>query len=595
MSQGEHRYAMPHYKHGNVNMVTTKLSSASPRSRTTPQKRVPEGASSQGREDFPQREHLQKFAKTFSIELENNLPLLLESMNRITTRGAYPVNTKSLCQAEPFFGGDLRGCYSPLSTQNMSRCFPQLSPVKNSPHFRMRYNMDGTALMRQKRPLDEENIEQNVPNYPRKKLITKISTHPAEKSETNEDFLTKCFNVARPVLPSRSDAKQKIATSNSNTVNTIGIEETSGVSFIDQTEDYADLPSPGTNWTSADPFNPKHPVSPHCDYLYDRVKQHPKDTNYFHRILRPILPRIPKENFDIGSLLVLRKGGPLNPNTRPLLQDRDLTFIPRDWSTVISVKSRFNEIKEYFRWMEAYANTIRKGAWYSEMLTSDSVVTTLQEQESWNPFSVFGSAPKAVNLNEIFDFSAYNRWATSDARWHSKTLRQLYEEKLIQKPTDPISENDWKIVHKALKKKWFEECKLELDWRMDPLKLDESLWYIDYCGLVVDKADIVSEEQVCFCPTPNPRSHFGWMDPRSATTKYYNGRRASGGYITSPLPLLQQQLHSPNLSIDRVCKGKLMSLNKPPVLSFNMIHSQWLSISPSLPSKMTAQAILSNA
>ncbi|ETB62697.1 hypothetical protein YYC_00390 [Plasmodium yoelii 17X] len=140
----------------------------------------------------------------------------------------------------------------------------------------------------------------------------------------------------------------------------------------------------------------------------------------------------------------------------------------------------------------------------------------LKRQHNYNPFTIFGTSISEVNLEEIFTLDVYNNYVTNEDRFKNKILYELYITDYIQNLYEKIEKQEWTITLDTLKKHWKYFTNLECNMFLDPLLLEEILWYIDNNKMYKDKSMKTYTYEKCFCPTPDPSNKHNLND-----TKYF--------------------------------------------------------------------------
>ncbi|XP_026190689.1 uncharacterized protein LOC34619971 [Cyclospora cayetanensis] len=102
----------------------------------------------------------------------------------------------------------------------------------------------------------------------------------------------------------------------------------------------------------------------------------------------------------------------------------------------------------------------------------------IEIQRRWNPFSIFGSSPPAVELEDVFGYEVYQRTAPS-ARVHHPLFRRLSQFQSFKDLYSSISKEEWDRVSSAFRHHWNKQCRLDLDWTNDPLTVDEIMWMLE--------------------------------------------------------------------------------------------------------------------
>ncbi|GAW82167.1 hypothetical protein, conserved [Plasmodium gonderi] len=153
---------------------------------------------------------------------------------------------------------------------------------------------------------------------------------------------------------------------------------------------------------------------------------------------------------------------------------------------------------------------IEKPKWSDEK----NLKKLLQKQQNYNPFTIFGTSIKEVNLEEVFTLDVYNNYVTNEDRFRNKILYDLYVGKYIQNLYNKIDNREWNLVLDSLKKHWKYFTNLECNMFLDPLLLEEILWYIDDNKMYKDKSEIMYTYENCFCPTPDPGKEINLNDEK---------------------------------------------------------------------------------
>ncbi|CRG95113.1 conserved Plasmodium protein, unknown function [Plasmodium gallinaceum] len=148
----------------------------------------------------------------------------------------------------------------------------------------------------------------------------------------------------------------------------------------------------------------------------------------------------------------------------------------------------------------------------------------LRKQQNYNPFTIFGTSIKEVNLEEIFTLEVYNNYVTNEDRFQNKILHELYVGDYIKNLYKKIDCSEWFFVLDSLKKNWKYFANLECNMLLDPLLLEEILWYIDNNKMYKDKSKEIYIYETCFCPTPDPAKEINLNDAKhfykSMASKY---------------------------------------------------------------------------
>ncbi|KAL8434779.1 hypothetical protein ACSSS7_002916 [Eimeria intestinalis] len=298
-----------------------------------------------------------------------------------------------------------------------------------------------------------------------------------------------------------------------------------------------------------------------------------------HKVLRA-LPE-PTPQFDFGLFIV--RAAALSKHADdifPLLEDEEQDGVYRP----------FQDIEE--------------APWCRGLDTEDDKILPKKEvlrqriamQRKWNPFSIFGSSPPSVELEDVFGFEVYQKTAPS-ARVHHPLFRRLSQFQSFKDLYSSLSRQEWDSVSSAFRRHWSQQCRLDLDWRNDPLTVDEIMWmleaneqasqsvvlaglplfkgfrhvnmrnhessYLDLCCamfsafivckrkhvrlLVIqvdDRSSDVYQAEICYCVTPNPNVGFGWNDPRCH--RYKAPRPSMGRHILTQPQLVDGFLEDKN-------------------------------------------------
>ncbi|CAD2102057.1 conserved Plasmodium protein, unknown function [Plasmodium vinckei brucechwatti] len=141
----------------------------------------------------------------------------------------------------------------------------------------------------------------------------------------------------------------------------------------------------------------------------------------------------------------------------------------------------------------------------------------LKRQHNYNPFTIFGTSITEVNLEEIFTLDVYNNYVTNEDRFKNKILYELYITDCIQNLYEKIDKQEWVITLDTLKKHWKYFTNLECNMFLDPLLLEEILWYIDNNKMYKDKSMKIYTYEKCFCPTPDPNNEHNLNDMKYFT------------------------------------------------------------------------------
>ncbi|KAL8270413.1 hypothetical protein Esti_005642 [Eimeria stiedai] len=201
---------------------------------------------------------------------------------------------------------------------------------------------------------------------------------------------------------------------------------------------------------------------------------------------------------------------------------------------------------------------IEEAPWCRGLDTGDGKVVPKKEvlrqriamQRKWNPFSIFGSSPPSVELEDVFGFEVYQKTAPS-ARVHHPLFRRLSQFQSFKDLYSSLSKQEWDSVSSAFRRHWTQQCRLDLDWRNDPLTIDEIMWMLEaneqailLARQVEDRSSDVYQAEVCYCVTPNPNIGFGWNDPRCH--RYKAPRPSMGRHILSQPQLVDGFLEDKN-------------------------------------------------
>lgn len=142
----------------------------------------------------------------------------------------------------------------------------------------------------------------------------------------------------------------------------------------------------------------------------------------------------------------------------------------------------------------------------------------LKKQQNYNPFTIFGTSIKEIDLEEIFTLEVYNMYVTNEDRMKNIVLYELYVKNIIKSLYTKIEESEWKEVVPVLQDHWKYFATLECNMLMDPLLLEEILWYIEINNMYTDKSNDTFFYETCFCPTPNPRNQNNLNDIKNWNT-----------------------------------------------------------------------------
>lgn len=186
---------------------------------------------------------------------------------------------------------------------------------------------------------------------------------------------------------------------------------------------------------------------------------------------------------------------------------------------------------------------IKEAPWCTGLDSGDGKVLPKKEvlrqrieiQRRWNPFSIFGSSPPSVELEDVFGYEVYQRTAPS-ARVHHPLFRRLSQFQSFKDLYSSLSKEEWDRVSSAFRHHWNKQCRLDLDWTNDPLTVDEIMWMLEANEQVEDRSSHVYEAEICYCVTPNPNVGFGWNDPRCH--RYKAPRPSMGCHILTQPPLV---------------------------------------------------------
>ncbi|KJP86886.1 hypothetical protein AK88_03499 [Plasmodium fragile] len=170
-------------------------------------------------------------------------------------------------------------------------------------------------------------------------------------------------------------------------------------------------------------------------------------------------------------------------------------------------------IKEASRY-EKKIKLIEKPKWSNEQ----NLKKLLLKQQNYNPFTIFGTSIKEVHLEEVFTLDVYNNYVTNEDRFRNKILYDLYVGKYIQNLYHKIDYQEWTFVLDSLKKQWKYFTNLECNMFLDPLLLEEILWYIDENKMYKDKSEEMYTYEYCFCPTPDPTKEMNLNDVKHFAT-----------------------------------------------------------------------------
>ncbi|SOV17802.1 conserved Plasmodium protein, unknown function [Plasmodium gaboni] len=157
-----------------------------------------------------------------------------------------------------------------------------------------------------------------------------------------------------------------------------------------------------------------------------------------------------------------------------------------------------------------------------EWANKNNLKLLLKRQEHINPFTIFGTSVKEVNLEEIFTLDVYNNYITNDDRYKNKILYELYVGNYIHNLYEKITYDEWNNVLDILKKHWNNFITLECNMILDPLLLEEILWYIDNNKMYKDKSKHMYTYENCFCPTPDPKKEINFNDSKNFSKSMSN-------------------------------------------------------------------------
>ncbi|PHJ24784.1 hypothetical protein CSUI_001354 [Cystoisospora suis] len=254
-----------------------------------------------------------------------------------------------------------------------------------------------------------------------------------------------------------------------------------------------------------------------------------------HKVLRPTPELTSPPEFDLGLFLVRTAAvSKHTDDVAPLLEDRELMADSKVLKEYVScpVDGQHLTASERLRTAKVLADIpkvknqyhvggdMQKANWYrsssleDEKEEKDTLMESLLEtQDSWNPFSIFGSSLPCVELEDVFDYEVYKTTSPSARVSHPlfRRLAQFFEFKDLWRT---VTRAEWERVRSAFKTHWKKQYKLDLDWRNDPVTVDEFMWMLEANGQKEDKTSCVFEAEVCFCVTPNPTENFAWNDPR---------------------------------------------------------------------------------
>lgn len=198
-----------------------------------------------------------------------------------------------------------------------------------------------------------------------------------------------------------------------------------------------------------------------------------------------------------------------------------------------------------------------------ELSKKEVLCQRIEEQRRWNPFSIFGSSPPSVELEDVFGYEVYRSTAPS-ARVHHPLFRRLSQFQSFKDLYSSLSREEWNRVSSAFRHHWNKQCRLDLDWTNDPLTVDEIMWMLMANEQVEDRSSHVYEAEICYCVTPNPNVGFGWNDPRCH--RYKLPRPSMGCHILTQPPLVDGFLenHQEDAEIPQeTTMGKTSSFSDP--------------------------------
>ncbi|KAF8822261.1 hypothetical protein IE077_004137 [Cardiosporidium cionae] len=312
---------------------------------------------------------------------------------------------------------------------------------------------------------------------------------------------------------------------------------------------------------------------------FSPASEEPDDLNrsfgglYFHYVLRPYPPSDIRATIPIQDFLIAKK-------ERDRFKE-DACILKRDRHLFVYNLDAKGSYK-YHEFNFAKPAETLKVQWVRDLREEH-----LLRQDSWNPFSIFGSAPPEVDTNELFPLRMYNQISAADRMKHPAIrLGRLELEwkrrtgKIVNLKIDDtataakmesiigrfhmqknsyqqwlawfsrsIDYNEWKRISTHLKNRWKQEDEMDLNWKHDHLSLVEIQWLSKVMEWSEDKRDIVAIRQPCFCPAPNPSSNWGWNDRRHVLQNCATSR-------------MSESICGPNLSLHRI-RGTFKSPTKP--------------------------------
>ncbi|PFH38567.1 hypothetical protein BESB_009090 [Besnoitia besnoiti] len=288
------------------------------------------------------------------------------------------------------------------------------------------------------------------------------------------------------------------------------------------------------------PHSPEMDTGAFCSPALSSSAGHVGSPTFFrHKVLRPTPDVEEAPEFDLGLFMV--RTAALSKHADdvvPCLADEELmefSVVPRKYISPPAAERPAQSLQERFLHMKLLAHIpkvdgtyqvgldMKEASWYmpkhpeTGMVKSSSkeaaMKKLLEQQDKWNPFSVFGSSLPCVELDDVFDYEVYSTTAPSARVSHPlfRRLAQFYEFKDLWKTVTPA---EWDKVRSSFKTHWKKQYKLDLDWRNDPVTVDEFMWMLEANGQTEDKTETVFNAEVCFCVTPNPSENFAWNDPR---------------------------------------------------------------------------------
>lgn len=238
-----------------------------------------------------------------------------------------------------------------------------------------------------------------------------------------------------------------------------------------------------------------------------------------HKILKEIPLKNRSNNFDICLYLLQRNGGELtNDENVCILRDKD----------IVKHSALYDSKRGCLKARTGNVTNVKlfHPKWYSKK----HIIERMKEQSSFNPFTIFGSAPSLLDFGDVFDQDVYNKFVSRNSRKTHHILRALGKQKVIANLGEQISDKEWPQVQDYLKKKWSKETNLELNWTCDPLLYEELEWYLSTNNQYLNMTDRVADIEVCYCPTLNPESYYAWNDSRVIYTNlcYNNNNKEEG-------------------------------------------------------------------